>query len=152
MATFYSGLLALGTGSGSTFVEMVGSGYAQKAVNFGTPDQSGRSLCLSVASWTPGVAWPGVTQLAVVDVSGAVLVVLNFENAITFVTSAANTIAAGRLSFALPLPAFSANLQGGGSGNTGEIGGSATVGHVGLGADTVILTPAAAIANLLAGG
>jgi hypothetical protein len=152
MATFYSALLALGTGSGGAFVKMVGSGYAQKSVNFGTPDSSGRSACLSTASWTPGATWPAATQLAIVDASGAVLVVLNFENPITFVNGAVNTIAAGRLSFTLPQPTFAASLQGGGGGAAGEIGGSASVGHVGLGADTIILTPAVATANLLAGG
>jgi hypothetical protein len=152
MATFYSALLALGTGTGAAFVELTGSGYARAAVNFGTPSADGVSPCLSTASWTPGGTWPAATQLAIADASGAILIVLNLENAITFSPSVANTIAAARLTLALPHPVTTANLQGGGGGSAGEIGGSATTTRVALGADAVLLTSASVLANIAAGG
>jgi hypothetical protein len=155
MATFWSALVCLGSGIGAGFTELSGNGYARAAVNFGTPDPSGRSQCLSTASFTPTGAWVPVTQLAVADAtSGAVLIVLEFAAPVAFAVNVPNTIAPGRLSITVPLPAgVGASLSWSDANNvTNEVGASATSASVELGADVVILTPASVIANIAAGG
>lgn len=65
---FFAGFLALGTGS-TTFVEMVGSGYARVAATFG-PLFAGSSVNTSAANFNATGTWPTQTQLGLYDASG----------------------------------------------------------------------------------
>ena len=69
MATnFFSGFLALGTGS-TTFQELVGTGYARVPVAFG-PILGGTTANLSGFTFAASGTWPAATQLGLFGPSG----------------------------------------------------------------------------------
>jgi hypothetical protein len=68
---FFSGFIALGTGS-TSFVEMVGSGYARVAATFG-PIFGASSINTSAANFNATGTWPTQTQFGLYDASGNLL-------------------------------------------------------------------------------
>jgi hypothetical protein len=138
---FFPAHIALGTGTGSAFVELTPADYFRAPMSFIQADASGKCLSRDQISWTPTSSWPQITQIAIASTNNVILMVLNFSKPVTFVTNSPNTIQPGRLSLTLPLPHdVSAALDyDSGQKLLNEIGGSAGCVAVALGADRVIL-------------
>lgn len=65
------GYIGLGSGS-TTFVEMVGTGYARKSIDLG-PVVAGRVSNLAASAFSAGGTWLQATQYAIYDASGNLL-------------------------------------------------------------------------------
>ncbi len=103
MADFLDGYLALGTGSGTTFTELTGSGYGRLAISLPALVNAATSLGSGVTFAASGT-WPSATQKAVYDAvsGGNLLFFWNTKAPLTLASGATYTVVAGALSMTFP--------------------------------------------------
>ncbi len=97
---FVDGFLALGTGT-TSFVEMVGSGYARQSITMG-PLVSGAVANSEAATFNATGVWPSATQFALCDINNVVLMWWQNNSPFTLTNGGAETVGIGGIDLSFP--------------------------------------------------
>lgn len=123
----FNGFIALGTGQ-STFVEMIGSGYARQSIAMASQiDNSSVISNTNLIMFSPSAPWVNATQLGLYNLSGQLVMWWNWANPYTFLTTINRTIQIGRISLAVPVPTIVGNISPASSALNGELSGAGVV-------------------------
>ncbi|MBS0644746.1 MAG: hypothetical protein JSS43_33175 [Proteobacteria bacterium] len=102
MPNFFDGYLALGSGSSQDFNEFLGSGYDRKSITFASVTVPGNFTNTTGATFSATGTWPPVTQAALIDASGHVLLFWQRRDARPLSSGATLLLAAGEISITVP--------------------------------------------------